>query len=95
MSAYIVFTREHVRDQAELKNYSEKAGPAMKGHPVTVLAAYGRSEVIEGPATEGVVILQFPTFEEAKAWYESPAYRDACKHRFAGADYRAVIVQGV
>ncbi len=44
---------------------------------------------------EGVVILQFPTFEEAKAWYDSPAYREAREHRFAGADYRAVIVEGV
>jgi uncharacterized protein (DUF1330 family) len=95
MSAYIVFTREHVRNQDELKEYSQKAGPAMKGYPLTVLAAYGRHEVIEGPAVEGVVILQFPTFEEAKAWYESPAYQEACKHRFAGADYRAIIVQGV
>jgi hypothetical protein len=38
--------------------------------------------------------LQFPAFEDAKAWYESPAYREACKHRFAGADYRAMIVEG-
>jgi uncharacterized protein (DUF1330 family) len=95
MAAYIVFTREHVRDQDELKAYSQKAGPAMAGHAITVLAAYGHHEVIEGPAAEGVVILQFPTFEEAKAWYESPAYQEACKHRFAGADYRAIIVQGV
>ncbi len=95
MAAYIIFTREHVRDQSELKAYGQKAGPAMAGHPVTVLAAYGRHEVIEGPATEGVVILQFPTFEDAKAWYESPGYREACRHRFAGADYRAVIVEGV
>jgi uncharacterized protein (DUF1330 family) len=95
MAAYVVFTREHVRNQEEIKAYGEKAGPAMKGHPVTVLAAYGRHEVIEGSATEGVVILQFPTFEDAKAWYQSPAYQDACKHRFAGADYRAVIVEGI
>ena len=65
------------------------------GHPVTVLAAYGRQEVIEGPDVEGVVILEFPTFEAAKAWYDSPAYRKVREHRFRGADYRAVIVEGV
>jgi uncharacterized protein (DUF1330 family) len=41
-----------------------------------------------------VVILEFPTFEEAKAWYDSPAYRKVREHRYKGADYRAVIVQG-
>jgi uncharacterized protein (DUF1330 family) len=33
--------------------------------------------------------------EAAKAWYNSPAYREAREHRFKGAEYRAVIVQGV
>jgi uncharacterized protein (DUF1330 family) len=44
---------------------------------------------------EGVVIVEFPSFEQAKAWYESPAYRDAREYRFRGADYRALIVEGV
>lgn len=46
-------------------------------------------------AVEGVVILEFPTFDEAKAWYDSPAYREVRENRFRGADYRAVIVEGV
>jgi uncharacterized protein (DUF1330 family) len=42
-----------------------------------------------------VVIVEFPTFAEAKAWYDSPAYREVRRHRFLGSDYRAVIVEGV
>ncbi len=95
MATYIVFTRESTRDAAELAAYSRQVGDTLTGHPVTVLAAYGRQEVIEGPDEEGVVILEFPTFEAAKAWYESPAYREVREHRFRGADYRAVIVEGV
>ena len=94
MSAYIVFTRESTHDAAELKTYSQQVGATLAGHPVTVLAAYGRQEVIEGPEVEGVVILEFPTFAEAKAWYDSAAYRKVREHRFRGADYRAVIVEG-
>jgi hypothetical protein len=37
----------------------------------------------------------FPSFDEAKAWYDSPAYREVREHRFRGADYRAVIVEGL
>ena len=39
-----------------------------------------------------MVILEFPTFDEAKAWYDSPAYRKVREHRYKGADYRAIIV---
>ena len=95
MAAYVIFIREGVRNLSELEIYSQKAPAAMAGHAVTPLAVYGRHEVIEGPAVEGVVILQFPSFDEAKAWYDSPAYREAREHRFKGADYRAVIVEGL
>jgi uncharacterized protein (DUF1330 family) len=95
MAAYVVFTRESTRDAAELATYSRKVGATLAGHPVTVLAAYGRHEVLEGPDVEGVVILEFPTFEAAKAWYDSPAYREVREHRFRGADYRGVIVEGM
>lgn len=94
MAVYIVFTRESTRDAAELATYSQKVGATLAGHPVTVLAAYGRQEVLEGPEVEGVVILKFPSFEAAKAWYDGPAYRKVREHRFRGADYRAVIVEG-
>jgi len=95
MAAYVIFIREGMSDPSELEIYSQKAPAAMAGHRVTPLAVYGRHEVIEGAAMEGVVILQFPSFDEAKAWYNSPAYREARAHRFKGADYRAVIVEGV
>jgi len=67
MVAYIVFTRERTRDPAELDTYSQKVSTSMTGHPVTARAFYGRQEVLESAAVEGVVILEFPTFEEAKA----------------------------
>jgi uncharacterized protein (DUF1330 family) len=95
MSAYIVFTRESTRNAAELETYSQEVGATLAGHRVGVLAAYGRHEVLEGPDVEGVVILEFPSFDAAKAWYDGPAYREVREHRFRGADYRAVIVEGV
>jgi len=94
MAAYAVFIRERTHDPAELETYSQKVGGTLTGHPVTVLAAYGDHEVLEGPEIEGVVILEFPSLAAAKAWYDSPAYREVREHRFRGSDYRAVIVEG-
>ena len=95
MTAYVVFTRERVRDVTEMATYAEKAGTTTAGHEVKPLAFYGPCETLEGPPTEGAVILEFPTVAAAKAWYESPAYVAARQHRFAGADYRVFITEGM
>ncbi|HEX7777175.1 MAG TPA: DUF1330 domain-containing protein [Parvibaculum sp.] len=95
MAAYIIFTRDKTKNPAEMEAYAPKARDSLAGHAVTPHVVYGRQEVLEGPQTEGVVVLSFPTFEEAKAWYDSPSYKQAREHRFKGADYRAVIVEGV
>ena len=95
MPAYIVFQRDSTIDQKELDIYMPLARASGAGHPIKPLAAYGKQEVLEGANVEGVVIVEFPTFEDAKKWYDSPAYREAREHRFKGAKYRAVLVQGV
>lgn len=95
MTAYVVFTREHTTDEAELKLYAEKAGAARQGHAMTPLAHYGRIDMLEGAPIEGCVILSFPTMTEAHGWYDSPAYQAALKHRLKGSDYRVFIVEGV
>ena len=95
MAAYVVFTRERMRDREEYERYREKARPAAAGHKLKPLALYGKHEVLEGPAIEGAVVLEFPTVEAAKVYYDSPAYQDAVRHRCLGADYRVFIVAGV
>jgi uncharacterized protein (DUF1330 family) len=94
MVAYVVFTREKTTNQAELDTYARMAPAAAEGHNVSFLALYGKHEVLEGPAMEGAVVLRFPTIEEARRWYDSPAYQEASTHRHAGAEYRVFIVEG-
>lgn len=67
----------------------------MEGHTINVLAFYGRQQVLEGGDAEGVVIMEFPSFEAAQAWYESPAYEAVREHRFKGAKYRVLLVEGI
>ena len=95
MPAYVIFIRERTLDPSELEAYAKAAGPSLEGLPIKFLAAYGRQEVLEGPAPEGVAIAEFPSVEEARQWYESPAYQAAVQHRFKGAIYRGLIVEGV
>jgi uncharacterized protein (DUF1330 family) len=94
VTTYIVFTREKTTNAAELETYGKMAGAASAGHNLTPLVIYGKQEVLEGPEIEGVVVLAFANAAEAKAWYTSPSYTAAREHRFKGAEYRAVMVDG-
>jgi len=68
--------------------------PTLATSDFKTLVAYGEHEVLEGESIEGIVIVEFPTRERARAWYDSPAYQAAREHRFRGAKYRCILVQG-
>lgn len=95
MTAYVVFIKDGVTDQAEMDQYNAKAGGSTAGHPVKPLVFYGACETWEGPAAEGLVILEFPDMEAARAWYTSPIYEAAKVHRLKGANYRVMVTEGL
>lgn len=95
MPAYFVAVRTALRDPEEFAVYRKEANAAMAGHEFKPIAVYGKIRSGDGPASDGAVIIEFPTFEAAEAWYDSPAYQEAVVHRFASADYQTFIIQGV
>jgi uncharacterized protein (DUF1330 family) len=95
MTTYMIFTRDKTLDEQELAAYSKEVPATLAGHEVKVLALYGPHEDLEGAATEGTVILQFPSIEAAKAWYNGSPYRKVREHRFKGGRYRVTMVEGV
>jgi len=95
MAAYVIFIKEKTTNQQELDIYAKEAPAGLAGHNIVTRAAYGKNQVIEGTDVEGVAILEFPSFEEAKAWYENPIYQKAKEHRLKGGIYRAIIVDGI
>ncbi len=94
MAAYIVFTRERMRDKASYDVYAGKARATLAGHEVKRHAAYGKHETLEGAPIDGAVILEFPSMDAAKAWYNGPEYSAARLDRFKGCDYRVFITEG-
>lgn len=95
MKGYAIFTREKTLEPAEMALYMQQVAATFAGHEMNILASYSKHEDIEGAPTEGSVIVEFPSVAAAKAWYDSPAYVEVRKHRFAGAIYHAIIVEGV
>jgi uncharacterized protein (DUF1330 family) len=95
MSAYFVFVRDKMKDPAAYAAYGQKAGASLASHPARPLAVNGALTSIEGQCPDGVVIIEFPSVEAAKAWYDSPAYQEAVGQRLAATEGRAVIVEGL
>ena len=95
MSAYIVSIRTKTLDQKELETYWAGIQSTTKGHPIEVLVAYGKYEVLEGDPIEGIVIAKIPNVKAAKDWYYGEAYQSVAQDRKQGAIYNGLIVEGV
>ena len=95
MSAYLVFIREATLDPSELATYAEQVAATTEGHAIKALAYRGRQQALEGAEAESVALFEFPSFEAARAWYDSPVYRAVREHRIKGAKYRVLLVNGI
>ena len=95
MAAYVVLDIE-VKDPEKFARYRELAPPAIAAYGGRYLARGGATEVLEGsPTLHRVVILEFPAMERARAWLESPEYREARQLRRASATTNAFVTQGL
>lgn len=96
MPAYMIFIREEpVRDPEAMAEYRRINRQNVGDFKLKPLVVYGATEAVEGNAPDGIIVLEFPTVGDAKAWYNSPGYQAAVPHRLRAADYRTIIVQGV
>ncbi|HTJ14196.1 MAG TPA: DUF1330 domain-containing protein [Dinghuibacter sp.] len=95
MPAYVIFTREKTFDQNELHRYKDLVPASFVGRAVKPLASGTRFATLEGDAIDSVTMLEFPTMAEAEAWYRSPEYQEASKHRLKGGEYRCWIIESV
>ena len=95
MPAYFIAVRSRINNPAELKLYAEKSPASAAGRSIKRLAtATNRIRSTAGAVPDGASILEFPTFAEAEAWYDSPEYQEAVRHLFKGADYQTFIIEG-
>ena len=86
--------REKTTNKEEMKTYSALAQQTLRQRTAKLLAFYGALDVLEGPAFEGAVILEFASMTEARAWYKSSEYQAAAKQRRAGASFRVFLLEG-
>ena len=86
----------HIKNPEAMKPYQAKVEETFKAFGGKRIVAGGRIDVLEGNAPQGkIVIVQFPSMEQAHAWHESPAYKAIIGYRHAAAESHAYLVEGV
>jgi uncharacterized protein (DUF1330 family) len=93
MPAYIIY-RAAVTDWAKYREYMK--------HTPRIIAEYGGRFVVRGgepvtlegpPSEERVVVLEFPSLEQAKRFYDSPDYTKARALRAGAGEARMIAVE--
>ena len=96
MPVYLIAIRESpVRNPEAMAEYQRINRENMGQFDITPLVIYGAMKVMEGESPDGLIVLRFPSMDEAMAWYHSPAYQAAIPHRQQAADYRVIFVEGL
>jgi len=83
-----------VTDPAKFKEYSDKTPGTMAPFNGRYIIRGGKNLSVEGDAPKRFVVVQFDSFEKAKAWEDSPAYEAIKPIRHASAKSRVFIVEG-
>jgi uncharacterized protein (DUF1330 family) len=95
MPAY-VFANIRVDDPVAYERYVKMVPGTIEKFGGRYLARGGRVEVLEGDVRPGrTIILEFPSFEDARRWYSSDEYCPAKAIRQSCATGELLIVDGV
>ena len=84
-----------VTDPEGYPEYVRRDTPILEAHGGRFVVRGGRSETPEGTDMGRHVVIEFDTFEAAKAAYEDPAYQEVADIRRRCADSTLILVEGV
>jgi uncharacterized protein (DUF1330 family) len=93
--AYLI-TSIDVTDPTKYEDYKVLSGPAMAANGGRFIVRGGKMEVLEGQwARPRTVVLEFDSYDAAKAAYHSVEYAKARDARSGAADFNMIVIEGV
>ena len=95
MPAYII-VEINVKDAETYERYKQLAPPSIAAYAGRYVIRGGKVETLEGAwQPKRFVMLEFPSAEQAHAWWASPEYAPAKALRQASASTEMILVEGV
>ena len=96
MPAYIISEVSEVVDPVVMERYRALAEVTIKQYGGRYLVRGGEWESLEGEwALERTIVVEFPSWERAKAWYRSPEYATALELSRVALKRKMLMVNGV
>lgn len=94
MAAYVIGEIE-VTDAALYEDYRKQVAATVQNHGGRFLVRGGRIEALEGGwSPKRLVVLEFPSMEQAQKWYRSGEYAPLITLRQRASRGRLVLVEG-
>jgi uncharacterized protein (DUF1330 family) len=94
MPAYVI-SQVQMRPGPALDNYRRLAAASIERHGGKYLVRSGETAVLEGEWSGAVIVVEFPSAEQARAWYKSEDYAEALKFRDDALSRNLILVEGV
>lgn len=95
MPAYVIVEIE-ITDPIKYEGYKKLTPGTLALYGGKFIVRGGRTETLEGNWNPNrVVVLEFPTMDKARAWYNSPEYTAAKEIRIAASTGKMILVEGV
>ncbi len=95
MPAYVLGSVHGIADQARFAEYGQRIGATMAPYGGKFLAS-AAGERLEGTAQPLVsVVIEFPSMDALKQWYDCAAYRELREFRRGAVDADILFVEGV
>jgi len=96
MSAYYLVDVCEIKDAAKMEEYKARVVPAVEKFGGRYVVIGGPFEVLEGSYRPVFpVMIQFPSLDDARCWYNSEEYRELKQMRLAATVSNAVFMAGV
>jgi uncharacterized protein (DUF1330 family) len=94
MAGYII-AEVQVTDPERYEEYRRQVEGTIAAYGGTYLVRGGQAEALEGDAPRGrLVVLEFESYERAKAWYDSSEYAGPKQIRHDTSIGRLILVEG-
>ena len=95
MAGYVV-VNDDITDEATFDEFRERVGATVEAHGGRYLVRGGATEVADGDWTPGrLVVIEFDSVEQARAWLNSPEYTEIKDIRSRSANASVIVAEGV
>jgi uncharacterized protein (DUF1330 family) len=94
MAAYIV-VQVDVKDPERYADYRAMVPATLAKYGGRFIVRGGKTETLEGSwSPKRFVVVEFPSVEQAKAWWASPEYAEAKALRQATSETQMIVAEG-